>query len=558
MAKGTATGTLKTNLAESWKKSRPMLTTQKPMVLNVGDRKDWEKTDPRVLSKKTAPIPWSERPKATKQRDKRGRPLGGLIIYPAVDPYRYSQRLMFRAIMTKLTWVLRANVIIQKLVCGQSFVTSIEPRKDESLKQSALDKWRKTPIKVPYFADEMTPHQLQAWLDKYADKMDTESLWFNAYLYQREQGRCVVGMFPEIRNSDKEYELPQTMRIIRPEYTRRPLLNRDNGDLEAVEVVGLTTNGGRLDAHRAVYFMNAYNLDLFSDYYGRSVIDPIEDIGKALLTIYAQDFPQAAQYTWFKPTVWKITVPARDYQNPAKVLDDFLAKRNQSLGRDIAVTQTVEPVFAPANSGDINGVIGIQNELIDAVAGFYNIPPFMLAKGKAGRLGGNANREEIESFLETEIRPEQIILEDTIEKQFYDRILAILFKIEPDEVDDPEKCPVRMRIHFNKPEIDLTLDPTQYKIMKDLATQGILNKEMFIEKLGLRKLIKQHETSGAEHDPTINTWKPQNPSWQPMEKTKGSDKWKTKPSWDGLGDTVPNPREWGDTSNKKWANESST
>lgn len=541
-----------------WSKSKPAMETQKPMVLNVGDRKDWDKADPRIAAKKTAPLDWKLRPNNKNKKDKRGRPLGGLIIYPAVDPYRYSQRLMFRAIMTKLTWVLRANVIIQKLVCGQSFVTSIEPRKDESLKQSALDSWRQKPIKIPYFAEELTPHALQAWIDKYADRMDTASLWYDAYLYMREQGRCVIGMFPEVREEESEaYQLPETMRIIKPEYTRRPLLNRDTGALEAVEVIGLTSNGGRLDANRAVYFMNAINLDLFGDYYGRSVIDPIEDIGKALLTIYAQDFPQAAQYTWFKPTVWKITVPARDYQNPAKVLDDFLAKRNQSLGRDIAVTQTVEPVFAPANSGDINGVIGIQNELIDAVAGFYNIPPFMLAKGKAGRLGGNANREEIESFLETEIRPEQIVLENTIEKQFYDRILAILYNIEPDEVDDPEKCPVRIRIHFNKPEIDLTLDPTQYKIMKDLATQGILNKEMFIEKLGLRKLIKQHETAGANPDPVINTWQKTNDSWKPMAKTKGSDKWKTKPSWDGLGETVPNPREWGDTANKKWNNSSS-
>lgn len=530
------------------------------MVLDTGK---WANRSPRQGWTTVKPLPKDMRPGKT--NPKTGRPLGGLIVYPAIDPYTVQQRMMFRAIMTKLTWVLRANVIIQKLVCGQSYTTSVEMRKDESVKQSEIEAWRKQKIKIPYFNEEWTPEQVKAWLDKLADKLDAESIWFNAYLYQREQGRCAIGMFPEVRDPETEmYQLPETLRIIRPEYTRRPLMNRDNGALEAVEVVGLTTNGGRLDANRCVYFQNAYNLDLFSDNYGRSVIDPVEDIGKALLTIYAQDFPQAAQYTWFKPTVWKITVPARDYQNPTGVLDQFLAKRNMSLGRDIATTNTVEPIFAPANSGDIAGVVAIENECIDAIAGFYNIPPFMLAKGKAGRLGGNANREEIESFLETEIRPEQIILESVIETQFYDRILAILFNIEPDDVSNPELCPIRMRMHFNKPEIDLTMDPTQYKIYKDLVSQGILDMDGFIEKLGLRKLIKRHETAGEPKDPTIDTWKKINPTWQrrllPTGALKGKGKeWKPTPMidpvWDGGQGWPPITK---DKSQNKWNFEDAT
>lgn len=448
------------------------------------------------------------------------RPLGGLIVYPAYDPYRPQQRAMFRAIHTKIPWILRANTIIEKLVAGNGYTTSIEPREDKEIKESLMTSFRKKPITIPYFERtgiapaQMTPEKLKSWIDKMFDKLDLESIVFNAYDYDREQGRCAVGMFPETRDADGYYQLPKALRLIRPEFTRRPLLNRDSGALEAVEVVGLTTNGGRLDANRCIYFVNQFNLDLFADYYGRSLIDPLEDIGKTLLTIYAQDFRQAAEYTWHKPNIFKVTVPARDYKNPQKVLDDFLFRRNNSLGKDIAVTQTVELLPQAQNSGDISGVIGIQNECIDAVAGFYNIPPFMLAKGKEGRLGGNANQEEIDSFLENEIRPEQNILEMTIEKQGYDRVLAILFDIEPDEVDDPDKCPVRMRHHFNKPEISLTIDPAYYALLKEMVQDGVITKEGMLEKMGLSKYANTHDTEGEEKDPSVATWKKINPSWR--------------------------------------------
>jgi hypothetical protein len=489
---------------------KPSVAVEKvSRVLDVGT---WNVYDPRKHSQK-------------KQLDATMRPLGGLYIYPAVDPYRPQQRAMFRAIMTKLSWVLRANVIIQKLVAGQGYTTETYPREDKEIRESELKKWRKQKIYVPYFNAKISPNKLKSWIDRLSDKLDLESIIFNAYLYMREQGRCVIGVFPETR-LDGKYQLPLALRIIRPEYTRRPLLNRDTGALEAVEVTGLTTNGGRLDANRAIYLNNAYNLELFADYYGRSVIEPIEDIGKTLLTIYAQDFRQAAEYTWHKPQVFRIAIPARDYKNVDKVLDEFLNKRNNSLGKDIAVTQAVEVLPTTQNSGDIAGVVSIQNECIDAIAGFYNIPPFMLAKGKAGRLGGNANREEIESFLEAEIRPEQLLLENILEKQWYDRILAILFDIEPDEVDDPQKCPIRIAHSFNKPEIGLTIDPQTYRIYLDLAHQGLITKEGLIEKLGLKKFVKEHESTGADIDPAITTWKKINPSWR---RTNTDSEWKPKP-----------------------------
>lgn len=484
------------------------------------------------------------------------RPLGGLMLYPAVDPYKPKQRAMFRAIMTKLSWVLRANVIIQKLVCGQGYTTSIEMRTDKEIKESKLRAWRREPtIYVPYLDKKMSPNKIKSYIDKMSDTLDLESIYFNAYLYMREQGRCAVGMFPEQRDPDSgKYVMPKVLKIIRPQFTLRPYMDINTGALAAVQIVGLTTNGGMLDAHRCIYLTNGYNLDLFADYYGRSVVEPIEDIGNTLLTIYAQDFKQAAEFTWHQPKVFKVQIPARDWKNPQKVLDDFLTRNNNSLGKDIAVTQNVELISNSTNAGDIAGVVSIQNECIDAIAGFYNIPPFMLAKGKAGRLGGNANREEIESFLEAEIRPEQLIIESILEKQYYDRVLAILFDCEPEEVVDAEYCPVRIRHHMNKPDIALLANKEQYDILIDAAHQGLgVSKEMIIEKMGWRKLIKEHETEGEEKDPTVTTWKRINPSWQKMKPLKGSNSWKPKPSLNKSGNIwLTNPQNTTDTSSGKW------
>lgn len=479
------------------------------------------------------------------------RPLGGLMLYPAIDPYKPKQRALFHVIMNKLSWVRRANVIIQKLVCGQGYTTTIEPRVDKEIKESKIRAWRREPIFVPYFNRTMSPNKIKAWIDKLADLLEFESIYYNAYFYQREQGRCAIGMFPELRDPQTgKYQMPKVLKIIRPQFTLRPYMDVNTGALAAVQIVGLTTNGGMLDANRCVYLNNAFNYDLFADYYGFSAVEALEDIGTTLLTIYAQDFKQAAEYTWHQPKVFQVQVPARDWKNPQQVLDDFLMRNNNSLGKDIAVTQNVTLLSSTTNSGDIAGVVSIQNECIDAIAGYYNIPPFMLAKGKAGRLGGNANREETEAFLETEIRPEQIINEGIVERQFFDRILAILFDIEPEEVYDPEKCPVRMRHHMNKPDIAIMTDRNQYDILMDAAHQGLgISKEMIIEKMGWRKLIKDHETEGESQDPTVTTWKNINPSWKALDKPKGSANWKPKPS---LNKIWLNPRDNTNSSSGNW------
>lgn len=458
------------------------------------------------------------------------RPLGGLQVYQPVDPYRQGQRNLFRLIMKMVPQINRANKLIQKLVATE-YTTTISPRLDQEIVEEKLDKWRHTKISIPYVISrkgaeippglkpKMSPSEIKEWMDRLFIKLDLQQLTYNSYLFRREQGRCVVGMFPEVRDELGEYQIPQAMRLIRPDYTLRPLINKDTGGLEAVEIIGLTTNGGRLDARRAIYFVNQDNLDIFADFYGVSEIEPLIDVGETLLTIYAQDFKQIALHTWWQPKIFKMTIPARDADKPNTIMDEFLVNMRDAGGKDIVLTQTVELVSGTGttNSGDISGVVEIVNESVDAVLGFYNIPPFLLAKGKVGNLGGNANREEMDAFLNIEIRPEQMDLENTIEKQGYDRVLAILFQVEPNEVND-ESVPVKLEHHFKKPDISAAVNLEQYEIIKDMAANGWIDVEKAMEKLGLTDILKINVTRGGDTTPTIKTWVKTNDHWQPRHK----------------------------------------
>lgn len=487
------------------------------------------------------PRPTSKRSVDVNKLDPTMRPLGSLLVYPVNDPYTPQTRATFRLLMEENPWVLRANVIIQKLVVTTSS-SDIEPREDMEIEEEKLESWREEEIIVPFFARQegekrkgkRTPNQIKEWIDRLAHRLDLQSVMFNAYLIMREQGRCAVGIFPEQRNPETHYyQLPQTIRIIPPEFTRRPVLNFDTGELEAVEVTGLTTNDGNLDANRCIYLMNSNNLNLFSDFYGRSQLRPLIDIGKVLLTIYGSDFVHAAEFTWHQPKVFRHTFPARDIAKGTThlegLMDKFNLHLNDNQGKDISVTQATEEISNTTNSGDINGLIQIQNECIDAVAAFYNIPPFLLAKGKPGRLGGNANREEIDSFLNVEIRPEQEILENVIERQFYDRILAILFDVEPAQASNSARVPVKMTHNFEKPDLAAAIDLEQYEILKDMKAEGLLTTEKMMEKLGVRELLDDNTTGGEDVTPTIKTWVRKNPHWKPGKlNNKTLQNWKPK------------------------------
>jgi len=465
----------------------------------------------------------------------RMRPLGGLQVYQPVDPYRSNQRNLFRLIMKMVPAINRANKLIQKLVVTEYETTTI-PRMEKEMKEEKLEIWRNKKIEIPYVTSRnnaeippglkktMSPLEIKEWVDRLFTKLDLKENVYNSYLFKREQGRCVVGMFPEERDTLGKYQIPQALRTIRPDYTLRPLINTNTGGLEAIEVIGLSTNGGKLDARRALYLVNQNNLDLFADYYGVSEIEPLCDIGEVLLTLYAQDLKQIILHTWWQPKIFKMTIPARDADRPNEVMDEFLVSMRDAGGKDIVLTQTVELVSGTGttNSGDISGVVEIEGLGIDVVLGFYNIPPFLLAKGKTGNLGGNANREELDAFLNIEIRPEQFDLESNIEDQLYDRVLAILFEVEPNQVDDAN-VPLKIEHHFKKPDISASVNLEQYEIIKDMAANGMIDLEAAMERLNLTDIMKGNSTRGADSTPTVKTWqKTKNSSWnfQPKESTK--------------------------------------
>ncbi len=442
-------------------------------------------------------------------------PFKNFQIFPSTDPYPSQLRQLFRILNDENPWVSRAQTIIQKLVVRE-FTTDIFPRGDLELEPEQLETWRNTPLQnPPPFFDEgaqVTPNDIKKFIDKMSETLDLKDLIFDAYMFAREQGRTAIGMFPEQRDEETgKYVMPEALRLIRPELLRRPIVNFDTSELVAVEVTGLTTNGSRFDANRLVYIFKSKNLDLYSDFYGRSDIRPIVDVGKVLLIIYGRDYEAASINTWHTPHIFKHTVPGKDYSTINTIMDNFNRDLANNAGKDISVSYNVELLNpSGSNPGDITGLALIENQCIDTIAGFNNIPPFMFAKGKAGRMGGNANKEEIDSFLQTEIEPEQEMLEQVIERQFYDRILAIMFNVEPDQVS---QVSVVMQHNFETPVIQTEIDPAQFNMMMQLVNSGVITIDKAMEKLGIRDMLSDETSStGGDVSPTNKTWPAQNVS----------------------------------------------
>jgi len=441
---------------------------------------------------------------------KKMAPFKDFQIYPSTDPYPATLRQLFRILNDENPWVSRAQTIIQKLVVRE-FTTDIFPRGEFEVEPEALEKWRDTPLENPpsFFdkSDEgVTPNDIKKYIDKMSETLDLKDLIFDAYMFAREQGRTAIGMFPEQRDEETgKYVMPEALRLIRPELLRRPIVNFDTSELVAVEVTGLTSNGARFDANRLIYIFKSKNLDLYSDFYGRSDIRPIVDVGKVLLIIYGRDYEAASINTWHTPHIFKHTVPGKDYSTINTVMDNFNRDLANNAGKDISVSYNVELLNpSGSNPGDITGLALIENQCIDTIAGFNNIPPFMFAKGKAGRMGGNANKEEIDSFLQTEIEPEQEMLEQVIERQFYDRILAILFDVEPNQSG---QIPVTLQHNFETPVIQTEIDPAQFNMMMQLVNSGVITIDKAMEKLGIRDMLSDETSStGGDVSPTSKTW----------------------------------------------------
>ena len=494
------------------------------------------------------------------------KPGGTLFIFPSQDPYTSTQRMEFRAVHENVSWINRAVRIMVQAVVGSGYTTVAKPRsEDEQMSDEELDEWQQNQkFSIPW-ADDMieeefqqgamekkskggwTVSQIEKFVQNLSVKLDLQSHMARAYRYTMEQAQCGIMMLPELkydeegepvdsdRDEDASYVMPELLRTIRPEHHVRIWLNMDTGEMSSLQIIGIGSRGGRLPVERLIWFTSDYNLELNSDYYGESRILPLLDTGKVMVILYGKDFTEAAQYTWHQPKIFQVQIPPRDYKQVSTVLKAFLNKANNSAGRDIAVTQSIELISGQSNTGDIQGLIAMDDHLIDQVAGYFNIPPFLLSKGKAGNLGGNAQAEEVDAFLNVEVRPQQEIIETFIEKQFYDRILQILF-----HEDNVNKIPIKLTHNLVKPEIQTLFDKEQYEVMLDMMQREILSEDKLLKRLNLEPVKRDKSTVGRGGDPTPgkNVWprstsRKRNPHWEKSERLWETDKnkWEKAPAW---------------------------
>lgn len=437
---------------------------------------------------------------------KRLRPFQNLYIYPSVDQYSGEKRALFRLLMNENSWIRRANKILRQLTITNSSRTP-QPRGQDELTEEALEKWEQDEIFVPLWNKKATPHEINLYIDKLCTTLAFDQLLFDAFLYNQEQGRTCIGMFPEVRNKNGLYQIPQALKLFNPDQMRRPIINIDDGSLFAIEIIQLTSNAGRLDAHRAIYITTGKTNEFANDFYGPSEIETLADIGKTMLIIAGQDMMNFARKTWRTSHIYQHELPSKDWSKVITKLDDFNSEMNKNDGDDVSVTSNVKLLNPnPGNPGDVNGLISIWNEGIDSVAGYFGIPPFRFAKGKAGNLGGNANKEEDEAFLQHEIKPLQELWENVAEDQMYDRILAILWMVEPEDVDNT--VPLKIRHNFEKPVLPASIPIDEWNIMMNLVDNNFTTMEQVMERYGLREMLQDSPTMGVDTTPGQNTFQP--------------------------------------------------
>ena len=137
----------------------------------------------------------------------------------------------------------------------------------------------------------------------------------------------------------------------------------------------------------------AKNLELFSYFYGRSDIRPIVDVGKVLLVLYSRDYLAATINTWHTPLIFKHPVPGKDFSSISSIMDNFNIDLANNAGKDSSVSYNVELLNpSGSNPGDINGLTLIENQCIDAIAGYNNLLPFKFSTGNAGRPGAKLTK----------------------------------------------------------------------------------------------------------------------------------------------------------------------
>jgi len=435
----------------------------------------------------------------------------GIQVFAPVDPYKTTQRKEFKSAMTN-PYVYRASRIQATMTVGHGYTTTIVPRSEEEVPDDQLENWEKTTqLQVEYFGnDPVTPERIKDKVDKMAVDMDLATNMFNAYMTAIEQGRCVLALTPLETDDNGNFSMPEQIRLIRPEFTERPVLDDNTGELAGVRIIGVRspTKDNILPTGRMIYVMHGFNNELFSDFYGDSKVSRVSDEANTLNIVLNQDYERAAEHTWWKPPIFSVPIPPQEFGNEDAVLTAFLEAANESKGQSSAVTgpsnpdeQGVTVLNTPINA-DISGLEIIRTGLIKAIITAYGLPGFMLSEGDIGKLGGNANIEEVDSYLNTEIKPERTILENIVEKQFFDNILAIMF-----QQSDARKLPVKIKIKFNKPKLLTLVTPDMLEVMAGLTQLGMIEPSGLREIIGLEEADKETVSKGAQggNTPGVNT-----------------------------------------------------
>ena len=433
----------------------------------------------------------------------------GLQVFYPVDPYKQNERKEFRSAMNNV-YVYRATRIMTTLVVGQGFSTEIMPRIEEEVEDSELQWFNNQQIYVPYWDQTISMSELKERIDKLAVDVELAEQVFNGYYTSLEQGRCVLAMTP--LNADEEsgkYPLPEQIRYIRPEFTLRPILDANTAELRGCYIVGARSNRmpSAIEAERMLYITHGFNNELFSDFYGDSKVSRISDIANNLNLVLNQDYERVAEQTWHKPNVWLLPIPPQMAGKEEQITAEFLTNNNQNAkGRDIAIPVTavkdeniVQKIPNSSNqAGDVGALETIRVGLVKAIVTAFGMPGFLLDEGDYGALGGNVQMEQVDMYLNTEIRPERLKIENMLEKQFYDRLLCILF-----DKENPNELEVRIRHRYNKPTVMSLLNSDMLNALDYLVQKNWIGPRAVMEILHLEQYQKETLAKGEALSPDI-------------------------------------------------------
>ena len=142
--------------------------------------------------------------------------------------------------------------------------------KNLSTPEEQLNEWQRTQTyHIPYFDKDMTAEQLLDKVDKLALDLDLPTNLFNGYFTALEQGRCVLALTPLDPDEQGNWQLPEQIRLIRSEFTERPVLDDNTGELVGVRIIGVRSQirDNIIPAECMLYLMHGFNNELFSDYY---------------------------------------------------------------------------------------------------------------------------------------------------------------------------------------------------------------------------------------------------------------------------------------------------